>query len=159
MKLLWKTASNEAITVENMSFEEMETAISYKAASESTTLLGDSQEVYNNLKAQYSSANDHSESMGVLQVMKNLLFDSILQNLASNLLKSFGFHEQVSLQLKMCARDRKLFFMDKTKVQSIQNRINKTMARTSAPSIDDDSKPTPEVAKLMSDGTNSKCIC
>ena len=91
--------------------------------------------------------------------MKNLLFDSILQNLASNLLKSFGFHEQVSLQLKMCARDRKLFFMDKTKVQSIQNRINKTMARTSAPSIDDDSQPTPEVAKLMSDGTNSKCIC
>jgi len=90
---LWKTASNEAITVENMSFEEMETAISYKAASESTTLLGDSQEVYNNLKAQYSSANDHSESMGVLQVMKNLLFDSILQNLASNLLKSFGFYE------------------------------------------------------------------
>jgi len=159
LKLLWKTASNEAITVENMSFEEMETAISYKATSESTTLLGDSQEVYNNLKAQYSSANDHSESMGVLQVMKNLLFDSILQNLESNLLKSFGFHEQASLQLKMCARDRKLFSMDKAKVQSIQNRINKTMARTSAPRIDDDSKPTPEEAKLMSDGTNSKCIC
>ena len=36
--------------------------------------------------------------------------------------------------------------MDKMKVQSIQNRINKTMAQTSAPSIDDDSKPTPEVA-------------
>ena len=61
--IVWKTASHEAIPVENMSFEEMETAISYKAASESTTLLGDSQEVYNNLKAQYSSANDHSESM------------------------------------------------------------------------------------------------
>ena len=32
--IVWKTASNEAITVENMSFEEMETAVSYKASSE-----------------------------------------------------------------------------------------------------------------------------
>ena len=113
----------------------METAIAYKASSQSTNLLGDSQEdqEYNNLKAQYSSANDDSERMGILQVMKNLLFDSILQNLASNSLKTFGFYEQASLQLKMCALDdRKLFSMDKAKVQSIQNRINWTLASKSS---------------------------
>ena len=45
----------------------MEAAAAYKAASESTNLLGDSQEEYNNLRAQYSSG-------GVLQIMKNPRF-------------------------------------------------------------------------------------
>ena len=78
--------------------------------------------------------------MGVLQVMNNLLFDSILQNLASNSLKSFGFYEQASLQLILCALDyRKLFSMDEAKVQSIQKRITRTMAQASLPRIEDDS--------------------
>ena len=70
---VWKTASNEAITLESMNFEEMEMATAYKASGEATNLLGDSQEEYNILKVQYSSAESESERTGVLQQMKNLL--------------------------------------------------------------------------------------
>ena len=80
-----------------MDFEEMEMATAYKAAGEATNLLGDSQEEYNILKVQYSSAESDSERTGVLQQMKNLLFDSVLQNLVSNSLKSFGIYEETIL--------------------------------------------------------------
>ena len=81
---MWKTATNEALTVESMNVEDMEIAIANKAATKSTNLLGDSQKEYSILKAQYSSAIKDSERMGVLQQMKIFLFDSVLQNLASN---------------------------------------------------------------------------
>ena len=71
--IVWKTASNEAISLESMDFEEMEMATAYKAAGEATNLLGNSQEEYNILKVQYSSAEGDSERTGVLQQMKNLL--------------------------------------------------------------------------------------
>ena len=121
--LVWKTSANEAITIENMDFEQMEAAVAYKAASESTYLLGDSQEEFNILRAQYLSAINDAERVGVLQIMKKLLFDAVLQNLASNCLKSFGCYEESSLKLRMCVLDyRKLFTMDKAKIQPIQNK-------------------------------------
>ena len=71
-----------------MNFEQMEAAVAYKASSESTYLLGDSQEEFNILRAQYLIAINDAEREGVLQLMKKLLFDAILQNLASNCLKT-----------------------------------------------------------------------
>ena len=64
----------------------MEAAVAYiyKAASASTNLRGDSQEEFNNLRAQYLSAVNDSEREGVLQLMQILLLDAVLQNLASN---------------------------------------------------------------------------
>ena len=88
--------------------------------------------------------------------MKNLLFNSVLQNLASNSLKSFGVYEETILNLKMCLLDyRKLFSMDKTKVQAAQNRINRALARANLPRIEDDAKMTPEEAKLESSEAKS----
>ena len=75
--IVWKTSANEAITLENMDFEQMEAAVAYKASSESTNLLGDSQEEFNILRAQYLSAINDAEREGVLQLMKKLLFDAI----------------------------------------------------------------------------------
>ena len=72
--IVWKSATNEALTMGNMTFDEMEIAVAYKASSESSNLLGDSQEEYNNLKAQYSSALNDLERVGVLQLMKNMFF-------------------------------------------------------------------------------------
>ena len=72
--IIWKSATNEALTMGNMTFDEMEIAVAYKASSESSNLLGDSQEEYNNLKAQYSSALNDLERVGVLQLMKNMFF-------------------------------------------------------------------------------------
>ena len=69
--IVWKTSANEAITIENMDFEQMEAAVACKASSESTNLLGDSQEEFNILRAQYLSAINDAEREGVLQLMKN----------------------------------------------------------------------------------------
>ena len=150
--IVWKSTANEAITIESMNFEQMEAAVAYKAASESTNLLGDSQEEFNILRAQYLSAINDAEREGVLQNMKKLLFDAVLQNLSTNCLKSFGSYEDSSLNLKMCALDyRKLFTMDKAKIQPIQNRINRALARAALPRISDDVKPSPDEAKVIAE--------
>ena len=52
-------------------------------------------------------------------------------NLASNALMSFGIYDQPTLDFKMCVLEyRKLFAMDKSKVQSIINRINRALAKS-----------------------------
>ena len=72
--IVWKSATNEALTMDNMTFDEMEAVVAYKASSENSNLLGDSQEEYCNLKAKYFSALNDLERVGVLQLMKNMFF-------------------------------------------------------------------------------------
>ena len=79
----------------------------------------------------------------------------MLLNLASNSLKSFGIFYQPSLDVKLCVLDyRKLFTMDKSKKQSIQTRINRTLARANLPRIKDDSKMSAEESKAVQDDPN-----
>ena len=140
---MWKSTSNEPISLESMTFEEMETAVAFKARGEACNIAGESQLEYDNLKAQYLSAINESERVGVLQAMKNLLHTAVLQNLAANALKSFGTFTDTSTELAMCLLDfRKLFTTDQSKVQPIQNRINRAIARAALPRIQDDAKPS-----------------
>ena len=75
--------------------------------------------------------------------MKNLLHTAVLQNLATNALKSFGTFTDTSTDLAMCLLDfRKLFTTDQNKVQPIQNRINRAIARAALPRVQDDAKPS-----------------
>ena len=153
--IVWKSATNEPISLESMTFEEMEQAVAFKARNKSCNLLEDSQLEYNNLKAQYSSAINESERIGVLLAMKNLLHSAFFQNLAANALKSYGTYTDSSTDLAMCLLDyRKLFTVDQARVQAIQNRINRKLARASLPRIQDDAKLAAnefEDAKLSED--------
>ena len=97
--IVWKNAENLPVSLESMTFEEMEQAVAFKARGEACTIVGDSQLEYNNLKAQYSSAINESERIGVLVLMKNLLFDAIFTNLAANALKSYGTFTNTSTGL------------------------------------------------------------
>ena len=107
--------------MESMSFEEMELAVAFKAKGEACNIVGDSQLEYNNLKAQYNSAINESERVGVLLAMKNLLHNAIFQNLAANALKSYGTFTDESTGLAMCLLDyRKLFTVNQARVQAIQ---------------------------------------
>jgi len=65
--IVWKSTSNEPISLESMTFEEMETAVAFKARGEACNIAGESQLEYDNLKAQYLSAINESERVGVLQ--------------------------------------------------------------------------------------------
>ena len=49
--IVWKSATNQPISWESMSFEEMELAVAFKAKGEACNIVGDSQLEYNNLKA------------------------------------------------------------------------------------------------------------
>ena len=81
----------------------MEAAIAFKARGEACNLLGDSQEEFEILKVQFSSALNESERAGVLQQMNNLLYNAILQNSAANALKEFGSYLDESTDLRMCS--------------------------------------------------------
>ena len=157
--IVWKSDTNEPISLESMNFDEMELSVAFRARSEACNILGDSQLEYNNLKAQYLSAINESERVGVLLVMKNLLHSAIFQNLAANALKSYGTYTEGSTGLAMCLLDyRKLFSVDQARVQAIQNRINRALARASLPRIQDDAKPSatvPEEAKLSTDSAEN----
>ena len=73
--------------------------------------------------------------------MKNLLFDAIFANLAANALKSYGTFTNSSTGLAMCLLDfRKLFTVDQARVQTIQNRINRSLACAALPRIQEESK-------------------
>ena len=74
----------------------------------------DSQLEYNNLKAQYNSAINEPERIGVLGIMKKSVFWCyFLANLAANALKSYGPFTDTSTGLAMCLLDyRKLFTVD-----------------------------------------------
>ena len=126
----------------------MEAAIAFKARGEACNLLGDSQEEFEILKVQFSSALNESERVGVLQQMKNLLYNAILQNLAANALKEFGSYLDESTSLRMCLLGfRKLFSVNQSRVQPIQNRINRALAHASLPRIEDESKPSASGAR------------
>ena len=113
----------------------------FKARGEACTIVGDSQLEYNNLKAQYTSAINESERIGVLGIMKNLLFGAIFANLAANALKSYGTFTDTSPGLAMCLLDyRKLFTVDQARVQTIQNRFNRSLACPALPRIQEESK-------------------
>ena len=91
--------------------------MAFKARGEACTIVGDSQLEYNNLKAQYSLTINASERIGVLILMKNLLFDAIFANLAANALKSYRTFSNSSTGLAMCLLDfRKLFTVDQARV-------------------------------------------
>ena len=156
--IVWKSATNEPISLESMSFEEMELAVAFKAKGEACNIVGDSQLEYNNLKAQYNSAINESERVGVLLAMKNLLHNAIFQNLAANALKSYGTFTDESTGLAMCLLDyRKLFTVNQARVQAIQNRINRAIARASLPRIQDDANISAKVsedAKLSPDDSD-----
>ena len=156
--IVWKSAANEPISLESMTFEEMEMAVAFRAKGEACNIVGDSQLEYNNLKAQYTSAINESERVGVLLEMKNLLHTAIFQNLAANALKSYGTFTDESTGLSMCLLDyRKLFTVNQSRVQAIQNRINRAIARASLPRIQDDVKISAresEDAKLCADGAD-----
>ena len=142
--IVWKSAENNPISIESCSLEEMEAAIAFKARGEACNLLGDSQEEFDILKLQFSSALNESERVGVLQQMKTLLYNAVLQNLAANALKEFGSYLDESTDLRMCLLGfRKLFSVNQSRIQPIQNRINRALARAALPRIEDDSKPSP----------------
>ena len=140
----------------------MEAAIAFKARGEACNLLGDSQEEFDILKLQFSSALNESERVGVLQQMKTLLYNAVLQNLAANALKEFGSYLDESTTLRMCLLGfRKLFSVNQSRVQPIQNRINRALARVSLPRIEDDSKPSAhddsnEVSSARKSGSTAK---
>ena len=50
--IVWKTATHEPVSLESITFEEMEQAVAFKATGEACTIVADSQLEYNNLKAQ-----------------------------------------------------------------------------------------------------------
>ena len=132
--IVWKNAQNEPISIENLTFPEIEAAIQFRARGEASNVFGDQQEEYNNLKAQFDSA-DEVEKQGVLQAIKELMYTATLNNLAANALKSFGTYYHEEFQLNMCLLDyRQLFSMDQSKIGPIQNRINRALARASLPS-------------------------
>ena len=82
--------------------------------------------------------------------MKNLLHNAIFQNLAANALKSYGTFTDESTGLAMCLLDyRKLFTVNQARVQAIQNRINRAIARASLPRIQDDAKISAKVSEKM----------
>jgi len=153
--IVWKNAENLPVSLESMTFEEMEQAVAFKARGEACTIVGDSQLEYNNLKAQYSSAINESERIGVLVLMKNLLFDAIFTNLAANALKSYGTFTNTSTGLAMCLLDyRKLFTVDQARVQTIQNRINRNLARAALPRIQEESKLSAREAEEEKSGAD-----
>ena len=92
--------------------------------------------------------------------MKNLVHTAVFQNLATNALKSFGTFTDTSTDLAMCLLDfRKLFTTDQNKVQPIQNRINRAIARAALPRVQDDAKPSAKPsddAKLSEDPVPSQ---
>jgi len=108
--IVWKSDTNEPISLESMNFDEMELAVAFRARSEACNILGDSQLEYNNLKAQYLSAINESERVGVLLVMKNLLHNAIFQNLAANALKSYGTTLKAQLDLLCVSWTTENFF-------------------------------------------------
>ena len=76
-------------------------------------------------------------------MIKELMYEATLKNLAANALKSFGSYYNEGFQVNMCLLDyRQLFTMDQAKIGLIQNRINRALARTSFPSIQDEAKPS-----------------
>ena len=91
-------------------------------------------------------------------MMKNLLYNAVLHNIAANALKEFGSYLQESTDLRMCQLGyRKLFTVDQSRVQPIQNRINRALARASSPRIEEDSKPSAAETKNDSnEASNSK---
>ena len=66
-KLLCGNARKEPISIENLSFPEIEAAIEFKARGESSNAFWDSQQEHINLKAQYDSAGE-VEKQEVLQL-------------------------------------------------------------------------------------------
>ena len=47
--IVWKSATNEPISLDSLTFEEMETAVAFKAREEACNIAGDSQLESNNL--------------------------------------------------------------------------------------------------------------
>ena len=145
--IVGKNAANEPISIENLSFPEVEAVIQFRARGEATNVFGDQQEEYNNLKAQYDSAED-LEKQGVLQSIKELMYSATLNNLAANALKSFGSYYHEEFQLDMCLLDyRQLFSMDQARIGPIQNRINRALARANLPSTQEGLKPAAKTPK------------
>ena len=92
----------------------------------------------------------------MLQMMKNLLYDATLQNLATNSLKEFGSNLQEYTNLRMCLLGfRKLSSVNQSRVQPIQNRISRALARAFLPKIENDSKPSAPDAKDDSNDTSA----
>ena len=78
--IVWKNAKNEPISIENLSFPEIEAAIEFRARGESSNVFGDSQQEYINLKAQFASAGDvEFKKQGVLQMIKELMYEATLK--------------------------------------------------------------------------------
>ena len=62
--VVWKSSTLEPLSLDMMTFEEIEVATQFKATNESSTVLGGSLSEYNNLKAQYLSANNALQGFG-----------------------------------------------------------------------------------------------
>ena len=146
--IVWKSSTLEPLSLDLMTFEEIEAATQFKATNESSSLLGDSILEYNNLKAQYLSATNDQEQAGVLILIKELCFTATLENLASNALKGFGsfMHEPSGIRVFLLD-NRKLYTFDQARVRTISNAISKENARAAKLSAQDETKLDSECAK------------
>ena len=139
--VVWKSSTLEPLSLDIMTFEEIEIATQFKATNEASTILGDSLIEYNNLKAQYLSANNDQEQAGVLSAIKSLCFNATLENLASNALKGFGSFQHEPSGVRVFLLDnRKLYTFDQARVRNIANNIAKENAKAAQLSGQDERK-------------------
>jgi len=146
--IVWKSSTLEPLSLDMMTFEEIEAATQFKATNESSSILGDSILEYNNLKAQYLSATNDQEQAGVLNLIKELSFNATLENLAANALKGFGsfMHEPSGIRVFLLD-NRKLYTFDQARVKTISNAISKENARLAKLSAQDETKMDSDSAK------------
>ena len=146
--IVWKSSTLEPLSLDMMTFEEIEAATQFKATNESSSILGDSILEYNNLKAQYLSATNDQEQAGVLNLIKELSFNATLENLAANALKGFGsfMHEPSGIRVFLLD-NRKLYTFDQARVKTISNAISKENARLAKLSAQDETKLDSDSAK------------
>ena len=118
-----------AKTLYDLSFEELEELVFFKPSGETSSIIGDhNRNEYNSVRMDYIQASAN-EKPSCLVLLKEFVLAASLENLAANINKGFAsYYNPVDQQQLLLLDNRKIYTMDKTKIRTLELKINKEEA-------------------------------
>ena len=155
--VLMPSSNGIPLTLEAMTYSQIVEAVDLQIRSETYGILPlDKKLEFDNLKAQYESATNEAEKAGCLDLIKELVYTSVLLSLANASLKGFASYLDTHSGFQMMLLDnRKTYTADQGKVKGIAARAkrakDRTNAKTSKPSAIPPRSAAGKIRKQISD--------
>ena len=155
--VLMPSSNGIPLTLEAMTYSQIVEAVDLQIRSETYGILPlDKKLEFDNLKAQYESATNEAEKAGCLDLIKELVYTSVLLSLANASLKGFASYLDTHSGFQMMLLDnRKTYTADQGKVKGIAARAkrakDRTYAKTSKPSAIPPRSAAGKIRKQISD--------